>query len=324
MWREGPKSRFRELEDDSHNGCRTDNVMRETEVPRVLGAGGDTPRGQEAAPGSGLPCEAFSVLVVSAGRPAAARVAGGDRPLLVVHAEGAAPAVLDGVRMPPGVMVAVPAGEACWLRATGPGRGMAVAAREDESVAAAMAGGAEVRALLAGAAMRRVLVRAVDGLAGGGGASEDEVRAAVAVCLAAPPVRRMASPARRALLARFERMVAEAPPRGLAVEEVAARLQVAGRTLRSCVSDFVGMGPARHINRQRLLRVHEALLRARPGQDRVTELAMRHGFSELGRFSVAYRAMFGEPPSATLGRPAEAPRMGAPAAGVASLLPLGG
>jgi AraC-like DNA-binding protein len=37
-------------------------------------------------------------------------------------------------------------------------------------------------------------------------------------------------------------------------------------------------------------------------RETITEVAMRHGFPELGRFSVAYRALFGESPSATLRR----------------------
>jgi AraC-like DNA-binding protein len=32
----------------------------------------------------------------------------------------------------------------------------------------------------------------------------------------------------------------------------------------------------------------------------VSEIAMRFGFSELGRFSVEYRKVFGQSPSATL------------------------
>jgi hypothetical protein len=35
----------------------------------------------------------------------------------------------------------------------------------------------------------------------------------------------------------------------------------------------------------------------------VTSVATDHGFSELGRFSVQYRTLFGESPSASLQRP---------------------
>jgi AraC-like DNA-binding protein len=56
-----------------------------------------------------------------------------------------------------------------------------------------------------------------------------------------------------------------------------------------------------------LRRMHltrRALLCADPSMSTVTRIVTDHGFWELGRFSVAYRALFGESPSETLRRPA--------------------
>jgi len=47
-----------------------------------------------------------------------------------------------------------------------------------------------------------------------------------------------------------------------------------------------------------------ALLHAHPSEATVTRIVTDQGFWELGRFSIAYRALFGESPSETLRRPA--------------------
>jgi tetratricopeptide (TPR) repeat protein len=58
----------------------------------------------------------------------------------------------------------------------------------------------------------------------------------------------------------------------------------------------------------RLAKARRELERARPGV-RVTDIALDNGFTQLGRFAAAYRAMYGEPPSATL-RQSHRPRHG--------------
>jgi AraC-like DNA-binding protein len=51
---------------------------------------------------------------------------------------------------------------------------------------------------------------------------------------------------------------------------------------------------------RRMHLVRRALLRAESSETSVTRIATDHGFWELGHFAVAYRALFGEAPSASL------------------------
>ena len=85
----------------------------------------------------------------------------------------------------------------------------------------------------------------------------------------------------------------------------AAHHGVAERTLRAACEEHLGMGPIRFLALRRMHLVRRALLHAHPSEATVTRIATDQGFWELGRFSVAYRALFGESPSETLRRPAE-------------------
>jgi AraC-like DNA-binding protein len=62
------------------------------------------------------------------------------------------------------------------------------------------------------------------------------------------------------------------------------------------------MGPIRYLTLRRMHLARRALSRADSSMATVTQIATDHGFWELGRFAVAYHALFGEPPSTTLRR----------------------
>jgi AraC-like DNA-binding protein len=69
------------------------------------------------------------------------------------------------------------------------------------------------------------------------------------------------------------------------------------RTLHKQFRRFLGMTPVAYLRRLRLLAAREAL--RRPVGPGVSEVALTGGFAHLGRFSIAYKAAFGETPSAT-------------------------
>lgn len=80
---------------------------------------------------------------------------------------------------------------------------------------------------------------------------------------------------------------------------LAAALRVSQRTLEQAFHDILGMGPVSWLRLQRLNRAHRDLRHATP-DDTIAQVATRWGFWHLGRFSGAYRQLFGCPPSHTL------------------------
>jgi AraC-like DNA-binding protein len=107
------------------------------------------------------------------------------------------------------------------------------------------------------------------------------------------------------IVARLEEFLETNPDRPLYLTEICAELGVAERTLRASCEEHLGMGPIRYLTLRRMHLVRRALLRSDPSKATVTQIVTDHGFWELGRFSVAYAALFGESPSRTLRRPAE-------------------
>jgi AraC family ethanolamine operon transcriptional activator len=78
------------------------------------------------------------------------------------------------------------------------------------------------------------------------------------------------------------------------------------RTLEYAFREQLGLPPGRYLRLRRLNHVRRELRAADPKTTRVTDVAMRWGFWQLGRFATEYRALFGERPSETLTRPAGA------------------
>jgi len=107
------------------------------------------------------------------------------------------------------------------------------------------------------------------------------------------------------IITRFEEFLEANTDRPLYLTEIGAAIGVAERTLRVSCEEHLGMGPIRFLTLRRMHLAHSALRRADPSKSTVTRIVADQGFWELGRFSVAYRALFGESPSETLQRPAE-------------------
>jgi AraC-like DNA-binding protein len=107
------------------------------------------------------------------------------------------------------------------------------------------------------------------------------------------------------IVTRFKEFLEANPDRPLYLTEICAAIGVAERTLRASCEEHLGMGPIRYLALRRMHLVRRTLLGSDPSKATVTKIVTDHGFWELGRFSVAYRLLFGESPSCTLQRRSE-------------------
>lgn len=105
-----------------------------------------------------------------------------------------------------------------------------------------------------------------------------------------------------AVITRLEELLTANRGRPLHLAEICAATGVSERTLRLCCHKHFGMGPVRYMWLRRMHLARSALMHADPETATVTRIATEHGFLELGRFSVGYRTLFGESPSASLRR----------------------
>ncbi len=110
--------------------------------------------------------------------------------------------------------------------------------------------------------------------------------------------RRRAMPRPRALR-RAEAFIEANLDRPVTIEEVARAAGLSPRGLQMAFRAHRGTTPLAFWREARLARAHADLIAAPPGT-RVTEVALRWGFSHFGRFAELYRARYGLSPRDTL------------------------
>ena len=93
---------------------------------------------------------------------------------------------------------------------------------------------------------------------------------------------------------------ANANIRTITVPELAKVAGVSQRTLEYAFREGLGITPLGFLRRCRLNGAHCELRSAMVGSTTVTDIALRWGFSSMGRFSVEHKAMFGASPSQIL------------------------
>lgn len=120
--------------------------------------------------------------------------------------------------------------------------------------------------------------------------------------LAEGPGKRTRSSRCFALVQQAEMLALATIDKPLHIATLSRMLAVSERTLRKAFKVTYGLSPCRHLRMLRLLQVREILMSSHDRVVTVTETATCFGFAELGRFSVEYRRVFGESPSATLRR----------------------
>ena len=102
----------------------------------------------------------------------------------------------------------------------------------------------------------------------------------------------------------------------LYVTDLCQAAAVSERTLEYAFKEVLQLTPVAYLLRLRLHRVRQTLRAATPGSTTVSAEALNWGFWHFGEFSRAYKACFGELPSATLRGPRAQPPRQAPDPGV--------
>jgi transcriptional regulator GlxA family with amidase domain len=90
------------------------------------------------------------------------------------------------------------------------------------------------------------------------------------------------------------------------LEDLCDHTGVGIRTVQRCFREYFDLSVTDYVKTIRLDKAYRELTIADGREENVTNIALRNGFTHLGRFSVAYHVRFGEPPSETLVAPPSA------------------
>jgi len=87
----------------------------------------------------------------------------------------------------------------------------------------------------------------------------------------------------------------------LSIDDLVEITGVSQRSIFEGFRSFRGTTPMKYVLQLRLEKVHKELRQSGPERN-VTDIALKWGFNQLGRFSVSYKKVYGESPSETLKR----------------------
>jgi len=108
----------------------------------------------------------------------------------------------------------------------------------------------------------------------------------------------------RDVVDQFEKFVQTSEGKRAKIADFCAATAIKHQTLLRALRTIRGASPSNHMREMRLTQARQALSTTAPVPESVTQVALRFGFREFGRFAAKYRAAFGEKPSDTLRRTA--------------------
>lgn len=123
---------------------------------------------------------------------------------------------------------------------------------------------------------------------------------AMTICHSLPPESDSRLPSAMKLVRLVEDYLHAIGDRPLHISEICATLGLSRRSLHRAFHEIFGIGPVTFLRQKRLCAVYSILRASSAATTTVSEVAIEHGFVELGRFSRDYHIMFGEYPSQTL------------------------